>query len=139
MVFQTASGCRLTHSVLTPITRTTGNLERIVVPDRNSDPLKHLEERIEAARQAQEGGPKTEEHYSAAQVGWRMVTELVAGLGIGFGIGYGLDMAIGTAPFMMLLFTLLGFTAGVKTMMRSAREIQDGTTGAPAAQHDKRT
>ena len=81
-------------------------------PDRNSDPLKHLEERIEAAKQAQEGGPKTEEHYSAAQVGWRMVTELVAGLGIGFGIGYGLDMAIGTAPFMMLIFTLLGFHGG---------------------------
>ena len=103
-------------------------------PDRNSDPLKYLEERIEAAKQAQEGGPKTEEHYSAAQVGWRMVTELV-----GFGIGYGLDMAIGTAPFMMLIFTLLGFMAGVKTMMRSAKEIQGGTTGASAAQDDKRT
>jgi ATP synthase protein I len=114
-------------------------LEHILEPDRNSDPLKYLEERIEAAKQAQEGGPKTEEHYSAAQVGWRMVTELVAGLGIGFGIGYGLDMAIGTAPFMMLIFTLLGFAAGVKTMMRSAREIQGGTTGASAAQDDKRT
>jgi ATP synthase protein I len=68
-----------------------------------------------------------------------MVTELVAGLGIGFGIGYGLDMAIGTAPFLMLIFTLLGFTAGVKTMMRSAKEIQSGTTGAPATQDDKRT
>jgi ATP synthase protein I len=114
-------------------------MEHVLEPDRNSDPLKHLEERIEAAKQAQEGGPKTEEHYSAAQVGWRMVTELVAGLGIGFGIGYGLDMAIGTAPFMMLSFTLLGFTAGVKTMMRSAKEIQGGTTGASAAQDDKRT
>jgi ATP synthase protein I len=48
-------------------------------------------------------------------------------------------MAIGTAPFMMLIFTLLGFTAGVKTMMRSAKEIQGGTTGASAAQDDKRT
>jgi ATP synthase protein I len=48
-------------------------------------------------------------------------------------------MAIGTAPFSMLIFTLLGFTAGVKTMMRSAKEIQGGTTGAPATQDDKRT
>ena len=108
-------------------------------PDRNSDPLTQLEERIDAAKQAQEGGPKSEEHYTVAQVGWRMVTELVAGLGIGFGIGYGLDMAIGTAPFLMLIFTLLGFTAGVKTMMRSAKEIQGGTTGAPATPDDKRT
>ena len=42
-------------------------------------------------------------------------------------------------PFMMLIFTLLGFTAGVKTMMRSAKEIQGATTGASAAQDDKRT
>jgi ATP synthase protein I len=30
-----------------------------------------------------------EEHYSQAQLAWRMVIELVAGLGIGFGIGLG--------------------------------------------------
>jgi len=52
-----------------------------------------------------------------------MVIELVAGLAIGFGIGYGLDRWLGTAPFLMVVFTLLGFAAGVKTMLRSAREI----------------
>jgi ATP synthase protein I len=99
-------------------------------PDRNSDPLKHLEERIEAAKQAQEGWAKNLKNtIRRHRLVGGMVTELVAGLGIGFGIGYGLDMAIGTAPFMMLIFTLLGFTAGVKTMMRSAKEIQGGTYG----------
>jgi ATP synthase protein I len=50
-----------------------------------------------------------------------------------------LDIAIGSAPLMMVLFTLLGFAAGVKTMMRSAKEIQSGTTDASATKDDKRT
>jgi ATP synthase protein I len=53
-----------------------------------------------------------------------MVIELVAGLGIGFGIGYGLDALIGTRPWLMVVFTILGFIAGVKTMIRSAEEVQ---------------
>jgi ATP synthase protein I len=65
-----------------------------------------------------------EEHYSQAQLAWRMVIELVAGLGIGFGIGYGLDSLLGTRPWLMVVFTLLGFIAGVKTMIRSAEEVQ---------------
>ena len=46
------------------------------------------------------------------------------GLGIGFGIGYGLDWAFGTTPWLMVVFVILGFIAGVKTMIRSAHEIQ---------------
>lgn len=53
-----------------------------------------------------------------------MVIELVAGLGIGFGIGYGLDALFGTSPWLMIVFIFLGFAAGVKTMMRSAQEVQ---------------
>lgn len=59
-----------------------------------------------------------------AQVGWRMVIELVAGLGIGAAMGYGLDVLFGTLPIFLVVLTLLGFAAGVQTMMRSAREIQ---------------
>lgn len=54
---------------------------------------------------------------------WRMVTELVAGLGIGFGIGFGLDALFGTTPLFMVVFVLLGLAAGIKTMMRTAKEI----------------
>jgi ATP synthase protein I len=86
--------------------------------------LKALEARISAARQAQTPKPHMEEHYSQAHLAWRMVIELVAGFGIGFGIGYGLDWLLGTGPWLMVLFTLLGFVAGVQTMIRSARELQ---------------
>ncbi|WP_106606938.1 AtpZ/AtpI family protein [Shimia abyssi] len=92
-------------------------------PDQK-DSMKRLEERIEAARRAQDPKPRADEHYSAANQAWRMVIELVAGLGIGFGIGYGLDILFGTLPIFMVLFTLLGLAAGIKTMLRSAKEIQ---------------
>jgi ATP synthase protein I len=52
------------------------------------------------------------------------VIELVAGLGIGFGIGYGLDILFGTIPLFLVLFILAGFAAGVRTMLRSAKEVQ---------------
>ncbi len=99
--------------------------------------LARLEKRIEAAKKTLE--PKKahqEEHHSQAQLAWRMVTELVAGLGIGFGIGYGLDVLLGTMPFLLVLFTLLGFAAGVKTMLRSAAEIQNRMTAE--AEKDER-
>ena len=65
-----------------------------------------------------------DEHYSQASMAWRMVIELVAGLGIGFAMGYGLDMVFGTLPWCLIIFTLLGFAAGIKTMMRTAEEMQ---------------
>ena len=87
--------------------------------------LEQLEAKLAAAKQAQEPAPRQEEHYSQAQHAWRMVIELVAGLGIGFGMGCGLDWLFGTLPIFMLIFTCLGLVAGVKTMIRSAREFQD--------------
>ena len=107
-------------------------------PDE-AERLKALEARIAAARQAQTPKPHMEEHYSQAQLAWRMVIELVAGLGIGFGIGYGLDVLIGTQPWLMVVFTILGFIAGVKTMIRSAAEVQrKQDDAAEAADRDEK-
>ena len=92
--------------------------------DDRPDALSALDERIRAAKQRQAPPPPKEEHYSQAEQGWRMVIELVSGILIGFGIGYGLDALFGTIPIMLILFTLLGFVAGVKTMMRTATDFQ---------------
>jgi len=92
----------------------------------NPDPerLKALEKRIAEVKRAHQPKPPADEHYSSASQGWRMVIELVSGLGIGFGVGYGLDVLFGTLPWLLVLFTMLGFAAGVKTMLRTATEIQ---------------
>lgn len=113
-------------------------------PDRQ-ERLKRLEDRINALKEKDAPTPHQETHYSQAQLAWRMVIELVAGLGIGFGIGYGLDYVFGTLPIFLVLFTLLGLAAGIKTMLRSAQEIQDKQlaetpqTDAPETGGAKRT
>jgi ATP synthase protein I len=53
---------------------------------------------------------------------WRMVLELVIGMLFGFGIGFGLDKWLGTAPLMMIIMSLFGFAAGIRTMMMTAKE-----------------
>ena len=89
------------------------------------NPLKSLEEKIKAARIAVEPEQPVQNKFSAAEVGWRMIIELTAGVFIGFGLGYGLDFLFSTKPVFILILTLFGFAAGVKTMMRSARELQE--------------
>ena len=93
-------------------------------PDQQQQ-LQQLEAKLDAARKRNAPKPRVDEHYSQANLAWRMVIELVAGLGIGFGIGYGLDLLFGTLPIFMVLFIMLGLAAGVKTMLRSAKEIQE--------------
>ena len=89
------------------------------------DPLKSLEKKIEAAKKEVEPEQSVQNKFSAAEVGWRMIIELTAGVFIGFGLGYGLDFMFNTKPVFILILTLFGFAAGVKTMMRSARELQE--------------
>lgn len=101
------------------------------------DQLSELDERIKAVKAAHAPKDHMDEHYSQAQLAWRMVIELVAGLGLGFGIGYGLDWAFGTLPVFMVLFTFMGLAAGVKTMLRSAQEIQKTQEAAQAAKDEK--
>jgi ATP synthase protein I len=93
--------------------------------------LDALSKRIAEVKGPAKTGPTLEDHHSQAQAGWRMVTELVTGLLLGFGIGYGLDRFFGTLPWLMILFTGLGFAAGIRVMMRTAAEIQ----AAQAAAH----
>ena len=100
-------------------------------PDR----LKALDDKIRAAKGTPEPA-KVEEHYSQAQMAWRMVIELVAGLLVGFGIGYGLDSLLGTVPWMILIFTMLGFVAGVRVMLRTAQEVQREQEMAHAAKKE---
>ncbi|WP_308915984.1 AtpZ/AtpI family protein [Jannaschia sp. LMIT008] len=97
----------------------------------DAERMRALNARLAAAR-PDAPRPHMEEHYSQAQLAWRMVVELVAGLGIGFGIGYGLDVLLGTTPWLMVIFVFLGFAAGVKTMIASAQEAQ-GTASLKAA------
>ena len=93
-------------------------------PDDRKARLEALERKLAAKRPAPDQKNHMDEHYSQAQHAWRMVIEMVAGLGIGLGIGYGLDTVFGTIPVFLIIFTLLGFAAGINVVLRTAKEIQ---------------
>ena len=106
-----------------------------MAPGQETERLKKLEARLDAVKQAQapEAPPKD---FASAELGWRMVTELVAGLLIGAGIGYGLDVLFGTLPILLVVFIGLGFAAGVRVMMRTAAEMQMRQEDLAKAQDD---
>lgn len=90
---------------------------------RDAERLAALEKRL-AERQARtEGTTPGADKFHQADQAWRMVIEMVSGLVIGFGIGYGLDRLFGTLPILLVVFTLLGLAAGIKTMMQTARQM----------------
>jgi ATP synthase protein I len=111
-----------------------------------TDELKELEARIEAARAVQAPPPrKPEGKFAGAGLAWRLIFELIVGIAIGCAMGWGLDSLFGTLPLFLIVFTLLGFGAGVRVMLQSAQEgqrrmnadaaktaRQDGTKGADA-------
>jgi ATP synthase protein I len=97
----------------------------------NPDPerLRALEARILQVKGTAKGRTEAGKGFSQGEVGWRMVIELVTGMLLGLAIGYGLDWVFGTLPIFLVIFAMLGFAAGVKTMLGTARQL--------AAKHDK--
>jgi ATP synthase protein I len=86
--------------------------------------LKSLGQRLDQAgpRRSSETGsasrPATD--HSALARGFRLSSELVAGVLVGAGLGWLIDRWLGTLPWGMFVFALVGFTAGVLNVMRSA-------------------
>ena len=69
----------------------------------------------------QQGGSETTAGRASAMArGFRLSSELVAGVVVGAVIGWGFDRLLSTSPFGLILFFLLGFAAGVINLMRAA-------------------
>ena len=67
-----------------------------------------------------EAGSSSRSDPSALARGFRLSTELVAGVLVGAFIGWALDRWLGISPWGMIVFLLLGFAAGVINVMRAA-------------------
>ena len=57
--------------------------------------------------------------------GWMMVIELVTGMLLGVSLGMALDYIVGSEPIFLIVFSLLGFMAGVKTMIATAKKMNE--------------
>jgi ATP synthase protein I len=59
----------------------------------------------------------------------RLGADFVAGVVVGGAIGWGIDRLLGTSPWGLIVFLLLGFAAGVLTVLRSAGLVNQGPPG----------
>jgi ATP synthase protein I len=86
--------------------------------------LRHLGERLgeqTKSRQVEvEPAEDPGRNASALARGFRLSTELVAGVLVGAFIGWALDKWLGISPWGMIVFLLLGFAAGVLNVIRAA-------------------
>ena len=84
---------------------------------KNSEDISNLSKRFEETGrqnyQIQKGG-----------LAYRMMVELVVGMVLGIGIGYGVDYVLNTFPIFLIIFSLLGFAAGIRVMLQTAKQIK---------------
>ena len=80
-----------------------------------------------------EPGQRPTTDPSAIARGFRLSTELVAGVLLGAAIGWLLDRWLGISPWGMIVFLLLGFAAGVLNVMRAAGVVQVNRLDPPDA------
>jgi ATP synthase protein I len=64
---------------------------------------------------------------SAMALGFRLSSELIAGVVVGALIGWGIDHLLSISPWGLIVMVLLGFTAGVVNVVRSAGAAPDKT------------
>ena len=87
--------------------------------------LNKLDAQLKAARERNpepetRSGPS--EDRSGMATGMRLSAELLAGVLVGLGVGWGLDRWLGTGPWLLLVFLLLGTAAGILNVIRSGNK-----------------
>ena len=90
--------------------------------------LGNLDQRLSEIRDSRKTGTDQSEkeqdnpqaRASAMAMGFRLSSELVAGVLAGAALGWGFDRLLSTSPWGLIVFLLLGFTAGVINVMRAA-------------------
>lgn len=103
---------------------TSGNAGRRPEPDpeeaRLAERLSKLSVRLAAEEaRAKPTVSKVETEATAVAKGFRYAGDLLGGVIVGVGIGWLLDRWLGISPWGLIIFTLLGFSAGVLNLMRS--------------------
>jgi ATP synthase protein I len=86
--------------------------------------LRHLGDRLDRERAGQPPAPAAGAQPTSGMAGFargfRLSTELVAGVVVGAVVGWSIDHWVGASPWGLIVFVLLGFAAGVLNVMRAA-------------------
>ena len=110
------------------------------------DDLKSLGERLDRARRDRTGpaagdGIKSNGAFNnALGLGFRIGLELVVAVVFGLGVGWAIDRYLGTKPWGMIVFVLLGIAAGMLNVYRAMTgmglAVGYGGSSQPAARQD---
>ncbi len=95
--------------------------ERDALKQRAAELGKRLDD-VRARKAPQPGDARA--RGAAMGDAFKLAIELVVGVVAGTLIGWALDRQLGTAPWLMVLFLLLGFAAGMSNLIRAARRMQ---------------
>lgn len=98
-------------------------------PDQSDDEalnrrLEQLKAKVDAKREHLRGSEPKGRDMSGLGLAMRLGAEFVAGVIVGAGIGLVLDQVLGTSPWGLIVFLLLGFVAGLRNMVRVARSAE---------------
>ena len=94
--------------------------------ENDPDGLNALDAQLKAARErnpAPESRSGPSEDKSGMALGMRLSAELLAGVLVGLGVGWALDKWLGTGPWLLLVFLLLGTAAGIFSVIRSGNKL----------------
>jgi ATP synthase protein I len=102
---------------------------------RDPENLRALGERLDEAQRRRTATRKPAEPPTSMGIAFRFTAELVSALIVGGGIGWGLDWLFGyfgihTRPVFLLVMFVLGSAAGIRNVMRAAKEINAEITAA---------
>ena len=92
--------------------------------DRQRPPsLRDLDDRIKAARDKADAGHRRRDSEGMG-AGLRISVELAAAVAVGTGMGIVLDRWLGTTPWLLIVFFVLGCAAGFRNVYRTAQELE---------------
>ena len=91
--------------------------------------LKDLDNKLKNIREKKDEINPDSRAFKSAHIGWRMVLELVIGIIIGVILGFSLDSFFNTSPIFLIILIFFGFAAGVRTMIKTAKEIDKNIKG----------
>lgn len=89
--------------------------------DRLNRSLSERNERDEAAKRRSSNSSSAAGYAQAV----KLSSEFIAGIAVGAVIGWLFDQWLGTSPWGLIVFLLLGFVAGVLNVLRSAGLVAD--------------
>lgn len=98
-----------------------GDVSQAGLSERRAQLNRKLDDRNAAEEMAARKSESNSAGYAQAM---KLSSEFIAGVLVGAGIGWVADQWLGTSPFGLIVFLLLGFVAGVLNVLRAAGVVE---------------